>query len=86
MPSKELAVAIADAVREYVPPASLSSVAAHEPSGTAVQYLVNPSAAQAAAEATSGAASGASKGAEAVVSAFEAVVGLDEPPSEIGAV
>ncbi|KAI8974270.1 hypothetical protein BD414DRAFT_424484 [Trametes punicea] len=33
MPSKDLAVAIADAVREHVPPASLSSVAAHEPSG-----------------------------------------------------
>lgn len=33
MPSKDLAMAIADAVREHVPPASLSSVAAHEPSG-----------------------------------------------------
>ncbi|KAI0739888.1 hypothetical protein C8Q80DRAFT_1111512 [Daedaleopsis nitida] len=33
MPSSDLASAIADAVREHVPPASLSSVAAHEPSG-----------------------------------------------------
>ncbi len=33
MPSPDLASAIADAVREHVPPASLSSVAAHEPSG-----------------------------------------------------
>ncbi|KAI0660094.1 hypothetical protein C8Q70DRAFT_978178 [Cubamyces menziesii] len=33
MPSSDLAAAIADAVREHVPPASLSSVAAHEPSG-----------------------------------------------------
>ncbi|KAI0739875.1 hypothetical protein C8Q80DRAFT_1200760 [Daedaleopsis nitida] len=44
MPSSDLASAITDAVREHVPPASLSSVAAHEPSGTAVRYLVNPSA------------------------------------------
>lgn len=33
MPSSDLAAAIADAVREHVPPASLSSIAAHEPSG-----------------------------------------------------
>ena len=33
MPSSELADAIADAVRAHVPPASLSSVVAHEPSG-----------------------------------------------------
>ncbi|KAI8968688.1 hypothetical protein BD414DRAFT_518634 [Trametes punicea] len=71
MPSKDLAVAIADAVREHVPPASLSSVAAHEPSGTAVQYLAE------AGQATS---------MQAVSSAFEAAVGLDEPPSELGAV
>ncbi|KAI0323419.1 hypothetical protein GY45DRAFT_1332553, partial [Cubamyces sp. BRFM 1775] len=89
MPSSDLAAAIADAVREHVPPASLSSVAAHEPSGSAVQYLVNPSSA-AANEASSQAAnpvvSGAGRGMEAVASAFEAAVGLDEPPSEIGAV
>ena len=30
MPSKDLASAIASAVHEYVPPASLSSVAAHQ--------------------------------------------------------
>ena len=33
MPSSDLADAIGDAVRAHVPPASLSSVAAHEPSG-----------------------------------------------------
>ena len=33
MPSSDLSAAIADAVRDHVPPASLSSVAAHEPSG-----------------------------------------------------
>ena len=30
MPSKDLASAIANAVREYVPPASLSSISAHQ--------------------------------------------------------
>ncbi|KAG5641116.1 hypothetical protein DXG03_005979, partial [Asterophora parasitica] len=39
MPSSELAAAIAVAVREYVPPASLSSVAAHE-TGPAVQAML----------------------------------------------
>jgi hypothetical protein len=39
MPSKELASAIAVAVREYVPPASLSSVASHE-TGSVVEELV----------------------------------------------
>ncbi|KAI0704389.1 hypothetical protein C8T65DRAFT_653832 [Cerioporus squamosus] len=76
MPSSDLSAAIADAVREHVPPASLSSVAAHEPSGTAVRYIVDPSA---AAESASSGAAGT------VVSAIEAVVGLDEPPSEVGA-
>ncbi|KAI0808282.1 hypothetical protein C8Q74DRAFT_1213945 [Fomes fomentarius] len=33
MPSSDLAAAIADAVREHVPPVGLSSVAVHEPSG-----------------------------------------------------
>ncbi|CDO71894.1 hypothetical protein BN946_scf184940.g41 [Trametes cinnabarina] len=83
IPSKDLAVAIADAVREHVPPASLSSVAAHE-TGTLVQYLVDPNAA-AQAEAT-GVMNGAGRGMGAVSSAIEAAVGLDEPPSEIGAV
>ncbi|KAL7282917.1 hypothetical protein ACG7TL_002335 [Trametes sanguinea] len=83
MPSRDLAVAIADAVREHVPPASLSSVAAHE-TGSLVQYLVNPSAAV-EAEAT-GVVNSAGSGMAAVSSAIEAAVGLDEPPSEIGAV
>ncbi|KAG6874596.1 hypothetical protein C0993_000233, partial [Termitomyces sp. T159_Od127] len=39
MPSKDLASAIAVAVREYVPPASLSSIAAKE-TGTAVLAMV----------------------------------------------
>jgi len=39
MPSKELASAIAGAVRQYVPPASLSSVAAKE-TGEVVEALL----------------------------------------------
>jgi len=39
MQSKDLASAIADAVREHVPPASLSSIASKE-TGSVVQHLV----------------------------------------------
>lgn len=39
MPSKDLASAIAGAVAQYVPPATLSSVAAHE-TGPAVEALI----------------------------------------------
>ncbi len=35
----DIAAAIADAVREHVPPASLSSVAAHEPSRKAIDII-----------------------------------------------
>ena len=41
IPSKELASAIAGAVRQYVPPASLSSIAAKE-TGEAVERLLKP--------------------------------------------
>lgn len=49
---------------------------------TAVKYLVNPEAATEEANA----ANAASGGMGAIASAVEAAVGLDEPPSEIGAV
>jgi hypothetical protein len=51
MPSKELASAIAVAVKNYVPPASLSSVAAEE-SGPAVQALLKESRTPAAPSVT----------------------------------
>ncbi|CCM02735.1 uncharacterized protein FIBRA_04842 [Fibroporia radiculosa] len=82
LPSGDLARAIADAVREHVPPASLSSVAAHE-TGDAVKYVVDPSGA-AASDAESAPASTASRGFGVVQEALEAAVGLDEPPSALG--
>jgi len=81
MPSKDLASAIADAVREYVPPASISSIAASQ-TGEAVQWLVDPTHAS-DAEAESAVTATATRGLKAVASAFEAAVGLDEPPAEI---
>jgi len=81
IPSTDLANAIAGAVREYVPPASISSVAAHE-TGDAISHLVDPSGASSSA-AESAPAATASKGIKAMGSAFEAVVGLDEPPSDL---
>ncbi|KAH9946760.1 hypothetical protein B0H21DRAFT_693183 [Amylocystis lapponica] len=80
VPSKDLAAAIAGAIREHVPPASLSSVAAHETG--AARYLVDPSsAASVDAEGAPGAT--ASRGYRAIASAFEAAVGMDDPPSEM---
>jgi len=80
VPSKELASAIASAVHEYVPPASLSSVAAHETG--AARHLADPSAAGSAdKEGEPGAT--VARGARAFASVVEAAVGLDGPPSEI---
>ncbi|KAJ3572294.1 hypothetical protein NP233_g3173 [Leucocoprinus birnbaumii] len=75
MPSKELASAIAVAVRNHVPPASLSSVAAKE-TGPAVQALLKepPSEAQSATGAPS--ATGVVSG---VVEGVGSFVGMDEP-------
>ncbi|PIL32455.1 hypothetical protein GSI_05157 [Ganoderma sinense ZZ0214-1] len=78
MPSSDLASAIADAVREHVPPASLSSVAVHEPSGTAVQHFVNSNA------AADGGQAGTVGTVGTVRSAFDAAVGMDEPPNDLG--
>ncbi|KAL4241826.1 hypothetical protein ABKN59_000710 [Abortiporus biennis] len=76
MPSKQLASAIAVAVREYVPPATLSSIAAHQ-SGDAVRYLLDP---EGAPSADAG-GTNAVRGFEAVATAFEAAVGFDELPT-----
>ncbi|KAI0711860.1 hypothetical protein C8Q72DRAFT_790451 [Fomitopsis betulina] len=78
IPSTDLANAIAGAVRDHIPPASLSSVAAHE-TGEAVRWMLNPSGAS-ASEEQSAPASTASRGLRAVESAFEAAIGMDEPP------
>lgn len=86
MPPADLASAIAVAVRQYVPPASLSSVAAKE-SGPAVEAMLRGESdeemqrfkleheqvhATGAAGHTSGVMSG-------VVSGMESFVGMDEP-------
>ncbi|THH31697.1 hypothetical protein EUX98_g2503 [Antrodiella citrinella] len=72
IPSKDLASAIAGAVKENVPPASLSSIAAHQ-TGEAVQRMVNPDGAP-VAEPQPGAY-------DAVTAAIGAAVGMDEPPT-----
>ncbi|KAJ3513084.1 hypothetical protein NMY22_g15150 [Coprinellus aureogranulatus] len=81
MPSNELASAIALAVRNYVPPASLSSVAAKE-TGTAVKVLVEgaaeteslnvPTSSPTATGIVGGVVEGIEKG-------FENFVGFEEP-------
>ena len=80
MPSKELASAIAGAVRAYVPPASLSSVAARE-TGEAVNMLLKES--EAGTEDAANKAHGQRKAGEGVVEGIrrgvESFAGMDEP-------
>ncbi|KAF9003092.1 hypothetical protein BDQ17DRAFT_1356637 [Cyathus striatus] len=79
MPSNELASAIAGAVRQYVPPASLSSVAAKE-TGTVVEALVSGASDLPLATAASEAAGAAGSAATGVVGGVvENFVGMDEP-------
>ncbi|KAI0697983.1 hypothetical protein BC835DRAFT_1269501 [Cytidiella melzeri] len=82
MPSKDLASAIAVAVHEYVPPASISSIAASQ-TGSAVEFLVDPSGAAEAEASATAVAPAAAKGLRAAAKAFEAAVGMEEPPSEM---
>lgn len=72
MPPTHLASAIASAVREHVPPASLSSVAASEPTGSATKILVNDESEE-EAEGQEGVAATAG-------GILGSVVGMDEPP------
>lgn len=72
MPKQDLASAIAGAVRQYVPPASLSSVAAKE-TGPAVEVLVSDDPEQKAAEVSGTGV------VEGVVNSFDSFVGMDEP-------
>ncbi|KAF9458101.1 hypothetical protein BDZ94DRAFT_1174328 [Collybia nuda] len=82
MPPADLASAIAVAVRKYVPPASLSSVAAEE-SGSAVKAMLGGDEGIQGSEqkharvvGEAGHASGVMSG---VVSGMESFVGMDEP-------
>ncbi|EPQ53120.1 hypothetical protein GLOTRDRAFT_117208 [Gloeophyllum trabeum ATCC 11539] len=77
MPSKDLASAIAGAVRDYVPPATLSSVSA--------QAKKTPGAGSEVVDELLGehheADSATEKVAGGVQSALEGLVGMDEPPA-----
>ncbi|KAF5350083.1 hypothetical protein D9756_009145 [Leucocoprinus leucothites] len=75
MPSKELASAIAVAVRNYVPPASLSSVAAKE-TGPAVQALLKEPPSQ---DQTLSNTPSATNIVGGVFEGVESFVGMDEP-------
>ncbi|EIN04229.1 hypothetical protein PUNSTDRAFT_128502 [Punctularia strigosozonata HHB-11173 SS5] len=74
MPSKDLASAIAVAVREYVPPASLSSVAA-EAAETGASDVVE--------ELLGEGAGGKAKAPPSGTGILDKVVGMDEPPAEM---
>lgn len=71
MKSKDLASAIADAVRDHVPPASLSSIASKE-TGSVIQHLVGKQEQQ-----------GGGGVAESVGHVVGSVVGLDDVPEGI---
>ncbi|KAJ7479772.1 hypothetical protein FB451DRAFT_1350919 [Mycena latifolia] len=79
MPSRDLASAIAGAVKQYVPPASLSSVAAHQ-TGEAVNVLL-----KSASESENGHtepqkdAEGTGGVVEGIASGMGSFVGMDEP-------
>lgn len=77
MPPSELASAIASAVRSYIPPASLSSVAAKE-TGEAVKVLLSePKGGQGH---VSGSAAGTIGGiVGGIVNGVEGFVGMEEP-------
>ncbi|KAF5378187.1 hypothetical protein D9615_007552 [Tricholomella constricta] len=78
MPSKDLASAIAVAVREYVPPASLSSVAAHE-TGPAVQAMLKGAGYEHVKVKGAAADSQSTGVVSGVVGGMESFVGMDEP-------
>ncbi|KAG5638122.1 hypothetical protein H0H81_001725 [Sphagnurus paluster] len=79
MPSKDLARAIAVAVREYVPPASLSSVAAQE-TGEAVRAMVGGVGYEHVKIEDSGSADTQSGGVVGgVMDKLDNFVGMDEP-------
>lgn len=80
MPSKDLASAIAMAVRQYVPPASLSSVASKE-IGPAVEALLKETPTDDSSDMRSRAtdAETTPNVVEEVVTGFNKFVGMDEP-------
>ncbi|KAJ7874465.1 hypothetical protein B0H13DRAFT_1633090, partial [Mycena leptocephala] len=77
MPSRDLASAIAGAVKQYVPPASLSSVAAHQ-TGEAVEVLLNSAEKTDEQRAAEKNAEGGGV-VDGIASGFGSFVGMDEP-------
>ncbi|KAJ7019865.1 hypothetical protein C8F04DRAFT_1146297 [Mycena alexandri] len=78
MPSRDLASAIAGAVKQYVPPASLSSVAAHQ-TGEAVDTLLKETEKTDEQRKTEKDAEGSGGIAEGIASGMGSFVGMDEP-------
>ncbi|KAF8175473.1 hypothetical protein K438DRAFT_1608490 [Mycena galopus ATCC 62051] len=78
MPSRDLASAIAVAVKQYVPPASLSSVAAHQ-TGEAVETLLKST--EKSNEQREGEADSEDSGGivDGIASGMGSFVGMDEP-------
>lgn len=79
MPSRELASAIAVAVREYVPPASLSSVAAKETGQVIEAMIKGAEGGEGKSERIQTGDAGNSGVVGGVVSGMESFVGMDEP-------
>ncbi|KAF7334541.1 hypothetical protein MVEN_02284000 [Mycena venus] len=78
MPSRDLASAIAGAVKQYVPPASLSSVAAHQ-TGEAVDTLLKETEKSEEQRAAEKDAEGTGGVVEGIAAGMGSFVGMDEP-------
>ncbi|KAK7018411.1 hypothetical protein R3P38DRAFT_2982625 [Favolaschia claudopus] len=78
MPSRDLASAIAGAVKEYVPPASLSSVAAHQ-TGEAVDTMLKETEKSDEQREAQKAAEGGGGVVEGIANGMGSFVGMDEP-------
>jgi hypothetical protein len=78
MPSRDLASAIAGAVKQYVPPASLSSVAAHQ-TGEAVDVLLKSASESDGQTQPQKDAEGAGGVVGGIASGMGSFVGMDEP-------
>ncbi|KAJ6511185.1 hypothetical protein C8R45DRAFT_859051 [Mycena sanguinolenta] len=78
MPSRDLASAIAGAVKQYVPPASLSSVAAHQ-TGEAVEAMLNGAEKSDEQRKAEQEAEGGGGIVDGIANGMGSFVGMDEP-------
>ncbi|KAF7361055.1 hypothetical protein MSAN_01136400 [Mycena sanguinolenta] len=78
MPSRDLASAIAGAVKQYVPPASLSSVAAHQ-TGEAVEAMLKGAEKSDEQRKAEQEAEGGGGVVDGIASGMGSFVGMDEP-------